>query len=97
MSKGRVDSAQPDQCETRMKLAYYRAGVLTVAAGLGLLGCETWRGQSLRQNQSDDPNVTTKISDVDASIPKNAHASGARTGTWSQEAREIEGHFNVGR
>ena len=80
-----------------MKQAYYRVGVLTVVAGLGLLGCENWRGQSLRKNQPDDPEVSSKITDVDASVPKDSHSSGGKTGTWSDQAREIEGHFNVGR
>ena len=80
-----------------MKAAYYRVGVITVAAGLGLLGCENWRGQTLRHNASDDPTVSSKISDVDASIPKDEHASGSKSGTWSDQAREIESHFNVGR
>jgi len=75
-----------------MKTAHSRIGVLTVIAGLGVLGCENWRSQAIRRNQDSGLKSTSNLTDVDASIPKGERAE-LRSGTWSPQGREIERHF----
>ena len=75
-----------------MKSRLSRLGVLTVAACLGLLGCEHWRN-GLRKDGADSS--VDKASSLDASVPRSEHATGTKSGAWSGQAREIESHFNV--
>ena len=75
-----------------MKTPYYRIGLVTIASAFGLLGCEKWQSQALRHNQDGDSATNSKLSDVDASIPKGERSS-VTSGTWSQQAREIESHL----
>ena len=75
-----------------MKSRLSRLGVLTVAACLGLLGCEHWRN-GLR-NEGAEPSAD-KAASLDAAVPRSEHAAGTKTGAWSSQAREIESHFNV--
>ncbi len=75
---------------TRMKSRLSRLGALTVAGCLGLLGCEHWRN-GLRKDEAP----AEKPSGLDASVPRDEHAAGTKSGAWSSQAREIESHFNV--
>ncbi len=86
-----------------MKLLRLLLGGLTLALGLGVLGCEKWREQTVRHNQKDDsflidkadPSAlpTKKIDDLDSSIPRGERSS-IRSGMFSAEARELESHFD---
>jgi hypothetical protein len=75
-----------------MKSRLSRLGALTVAACLGLLGCEHWRN-GLRKDGAEPS--AEKADGLDANIDRSAHASGSKSGAWSSQAREIESHFNV--
>ena len=81
-----------------MKASFSRVGVLTVFVGLGLLGCEQWRGQAIRRNQGDVPATVPaagKTNEIDGSVPTSEHSASRRPGALSSEAREIEKHFNI--
>jgi hypothetical protein len=69
-----------------MKSRLSRIGALTVAACLGLLGCEHWRN-GLRKEADG---ATTSTSDPDLSVPASQHAPGGRSGLLSKEAKDIE-------
>lgn len=75
-----------------MKSRLSRLGVLTVAACLGLLGCEHWR-HGLRKDDAESS--MGKANSLDASVDRSEHAAGTKSGAWSGQAREIESHFNV--
>jgi hypothetical protein len=75
-----------------MKSRLSRIGVLTVAACLGLLGCEHWRS-GLRK---DADGSMTKTGDSDLAVPASQHAPGGRSGLLSQQARDIEKDFGYG-
>ena len=74
-----------------MKSRLSRIGALTVAACLGLLGCEHWRN-GLRKDGGDAP--AAKSGDADLSVPAAQHAPGGRSGMLSKQARDIEQDFN---
>jgi hypothetical protein len=73
-----------------MKSRLSRLGVLTVAACLGLLGCEHWRN-GLRKDGADSS--ADKSAD-EMSVPASQHRPGGRGGLLSSEARDIEKDFN---
>lgn len=69
-----------------MKSRLSRIGALTVAACLGLLGCEHWRS-GLRKEADGS---TTKLGDPELAVPASQHAPGGKSGLLSKEARDIE-------
>ncbi len=73
-----------------MKSRLSRLGALTVAACLGLLGCEHWRN-GLRKDGADSSAAT---GDSDLNIPATQHAPGGRSGMLSSQAKDIEKDFN---
>ncbi len=75
-----------------MKSRLSRLGALTVAACLGLLGCEHWRN-GLRNDGADSSAV--KGGDADLNVPAAQHGpGGTKSGAWSSQARDIEKDFN---
>ena len=79
-----------------MKASVSRVGLLTVFVGLGLLGCEQWRGQAIRRNGADASSQAPadKANEMDSLVPPGQHSSSLRPGGLSSLAREIESHFN---
>ena len=77
-----------------MKTRRIWLGVLTLGLGVGLLGCEKWSKQALRQNQSDDGLVDRKKAEDAEPAINWGERSSVKSGAWSSEAREIESHFS---
>lgn len=81
-----------------MKASKFDRFSLLICLGFVMFGCEYRRDQSVRrptgsQVLPDTPAVAAD--DVDTSLVKSQHAGGRRPAALSDEAREIEGHFNV--
>ena len=74
-----------------MKSRLSRIGALTVAACLGLLGCEHWR-HGLRKEPADASADPPR--DPAFTVPSTEHDSGGRSGMLSDKARAIEKDFN---
>lgn len=81
-----------------MKALKIGRSTLIICLGFAVLGCEYRRDQNVRRNAGNsaqpDPSAVA-TDDVDASLVKTHHAGGRRPAALSDEAREIEGHFNV--
>ena len=87
----RAGRTRPALGPTRMKSRLSRLGVLTVAACLGLLGCEHWRN-GLRKDGADSS--TAKAANPEFSVPASEHGPGGKSGMLSSQARDIEKDFN---
>lgn len=81
-----------------MKASKFGLPMLMICLGSTLLGCEYRRDQTVRRNASNEvlPGASAIGSgDLDTSLVEGHHAGGRRPAALSDEAREIEGHFNV--
>jgi hypothetical protein len=74
-----------------MKTTSIRVGALLVLLAVGAIGCNKTTSQVVRTNATDEA-TDSKITDVDASVPKGGRA-GLMKGGWSDQSREIESHF----
>jgi hypothetical protein len=77
-----------------MRSRLSRLGVLTVVAGLGLLGCEHWRN-GLRKDGGGSTEALSAAPNVDD--PRTLHEPGGKLGGLSDRSREIERNLNVGQ
>ena len=81
-----------------MKRSLVSRTCLLLLLGFSSLGCEYRRDQSVRRTSGDpllSDSSTVASEDAETKLAKSQHSGGRRPAALSEEAREIESHFNV--